>query len=101
MDCNEARPLLDANADHELPAPDAQRVQQHIESCDACRRESENLHALSESLRAQPYHRAPDALRARILAALPESDAAARRARRSPAGRCTAEAEAELAAVTG
>jgi len=38
MDCNEARPLLDANADHELPAPDAQRVQQHIESCDACRR---------------------------------------------------------------
>ncbi len=43
MDCNEARPLLDANADHELPAPDAQRVQQHIESCDACRRESENL----------------------------------------------------------
>ena len=25
MDCNEARPLLDANADHELPAPDAQR----------------------------------------------------------------------------
>lgn len=78
MDCNEARPLLDANADHELPAPDAQRVQQHIESCDACRRESENLHALSKSLRAQPYHRAPDALRARILAALPQSDAAAR-----------------------
>ncbi|WP_238812278.1 zf-HC2 domain-containing protein, partial [Paraburkholderia sp. SG-MS1] len=28
MDCNEARPLLDANADHELPAPDARRVQQ-------------------------------------------------------------------------
>ncbi|MFL9869044.1 anti-sigma factor [Paraburkholderia fungorum] len=78
MDCNEARPLLDANADHELPAPDAQRVQQHIETCDACRRESENLHVLSESLRAQPYHRAPDALRARILAALPGGDIAAR-----------------------
>ncbi|MFL9994386.1 anti-sigma factor [Paraburkholderia sediminicola] len=77
MDCNEARPLLDANADHELPAPDAQRVQQHIESCDACRRESENLHALSEALRAQPYHRAPDALRARILAALPAGDTVA------------------------
>ncbi|HZZ01680.1 anti-sigma factor [Paraburkholderia sp.] len=77
MDCNEARPLLDANADHELPAPDAQRVQQHIDSCDACRHESENLHALSASLRAQPYHRAPDALRARILAALPEGDTAA------------------------
>ncbi|MFM0637224.1 anti-sigma factor [Paraburkholderia metrosideri] len=77
MDCNEARPLLDANADRELTAPDALHVQQHIDSCDACRRESENLHALSASLRAQPYHRAPDALRARILAALPESDTAA------------------------
>lgn len=74
MDCNEARPLLNANADHELTAPDAQRVQQHIDNCDACRRESENLHALSASLRAQPYYRAPDALRARILAALPEGD---------------------------
>ncbi|NPT45140.1 anti-sigma factor [Paraburkholderia sp. 1N] len=77
MDCNEARPLLDANADHELPAPDAQRVQQHIESCDACRRESENLRTLSASLRAQPYYRAPDALRARILAALPVGDTVA------------------------
>jgi anti-sigma factor (TIGR02949 family) len=74
MDCNEARPLLDANADHELSAPDAQRIQQHIETCDACRRESENLHVLSKSLRAQPYHRAPDALRARILAALSAAD---------------------------
>ncbi|MFL9884847.1 anti-sigma factor [Paraburkholderia agricolaris] len=84
MDCNEARPLLDANADHELPAPDAQRIQQHIETCDACRRESENLHVLSKSLRAQPYHRAPDALRARILAALPQDDAAAREPLETP-----------------
>jgi anti-sigma factor RsiW len=71
MNCNEARPLLDANADHELPAPDARRVQQHIESCDACRRESENLRALSQALRAAPYQRAPQSLRARIVAGLP------------------------------
>jgi anti-sigma factor RsiW len=71
MDCNEARPLLDANADHELPAPDARRVQQHIESCDDCRRASENLRALSGALRAAPYHRAPQSLRARIVAGLP------------------------------
>jgi anti-sigma factor RsiW len=79
MDCNEARPLLDANADHELPAPDARRVQQHIESCDDCRRASENLRALSGALRAAPYHRAPQSLRARIVAGLPgvlEEDAA-------------------------
>jgi anti-sigma factor RsiW len=71
MDCNEARPLLDANADHELPAPDARRVQQHIESCDDCRRASDNLRALSGALRAAPYHRAPQSLRARIVAGLP------------------------------
>lgn len=76
MDCNEARPLLDANADHELPAPDARRVQQHIESCEACRRESENLGALRGSLRAVTYHRAPQSLRARILAGLPEMEGA-------------------------
>ncbi|WP_454871702.1 anti-sigma factor family protein [Paraburkholderia xenovorans] len=74
MDCNEARPLLDANADHELPAPDARRVQQHIESCAACRRESENLRALSGALRAAPYHRAPQSLRERIVAGLPSVD---------------------------
>lgn len=85
MDCNQARPLLDANADHELPAPDARRVQQHIDSCDACRRESENLRALSESLRAAPYHRAPESLRARILAGLPETDDAVS-ASRAPTG---------------
>jgi anti-sigma factor RsiW len=71
MDCKEARPLLDANADHELPAPDAQRVQQHIETCDACRRESDNLRELSVALRAAPYHRAPASLRERIMAGLP------------------------------
>jgi anti-sigma factor (TIGR02949 family) len=71
MNCNEARPLLDANADHELPAPDARRVQQHIEGCDACRRESENLRALSQALRTAPYQRAPQSLRARIVAGLP------------------------------
>ncbi|WP_233801090.1 anti-sigma factor family protein [Paraburkholderia sp. HP33-1] len=71
MNCNEARPLLDANADHELPAPDARRVQQHIESCDGCRRASDNLRALSGALRAAPYHRAPQSLRARIVTGLP------------------------------
>lgn len=76
MDCNEARPLLDASADRELPAPDALRVQQHIESCDACRRESEGLQTLSRSLSAAPYHRAPDALRAGIIAALPPTEEA-------------------------
>jgi anti-sigma factor RsiW len=75
MDCNEARPLLDANADRELSAPDARRVQEHIERCDACRWESENLRVLSGSLRKNvPYHRAPESLRTRIVVGLPGVD---------------------------
>ncbi|MGF6771294.1 anti-sigma factor RsiW [Paraburkholderia sp. GAS199] len=76
MDCNEARPLLDASADRELPAPDALRVQQHIESCAGCRRESESLQALSRAMLAAPYHRAPESLRARIVAGLPSTEEA-------------------------
>ncbi|MEZ2306828.1 anti-sigma factor [Paraburkholderia sp. RCC_158] len=92
MDCNEARPLLDANADRELPAPDARRVQQHIESCEACRRESENLRTMSHALRTAPYHRAPQSLRSRILAGLPETQSGA-----EDAGARGAGAEAEQA----
>jgi anti-sigma factor RsiW len=71
MDCNEARPLIDANADRELSPPDARRVEAHVAECDACRRESENVRALGDTLRAAGYHRAPDYLRARIVAGLP------------------------------
>ncbi|KAA1005597.1 anti-sigma factor [Paraburkholderia panacisoli] len=94
MDCNEARPLLDANADHELPAPDARRVQQHIESCDACRRESESLRALSGALRAAPYHRAPQSLRARIVAGLPALEDALAMSGAAAGGDAAATAEA-------
>nr|WP_057925296.1 zf-HC2 domain-containing protein [Burkholderia ambifaria] len=71
MDCNEARALLDADVDRELSAPDALRVQRHVEGCDACRRERERIVALGRAVRQADYHRAPDALRAGILAALP------------------------------
>jgi anti-sigma factor RsiW len=71
MDCKEVRPLIDANADRELSAPDARRVQAHLAECPDCRRESENVRALGDTLRAAGYHRAPESLRARILADLP------------------------------
>jgi anti-sigma factor (TIGR02949 family) len=84
MDCNEARPLLDANADRELSPPQAREIQQHIDSCDACRRESDMVRALSGAIRTATYHRAPDDLRARILAGLPavQIDDASERAER-------------------
>ncbi|CAN0621429.1 putative transmembrane anti-sigma factor [Burkholderia multivorans] len=71
MDCNETRMLLDADVDCELPPTDALRVQRHVDGCDACRRERETLAALGRVVRQAGYHRAPDALHARIAAALP------------------------------
>ncbi|MBA9898552.1 anti-sigma factor family protein [Burkholderia cepacia] len=79
MDCNEARALLDADVDRELSAPDALRVQQHVEGCDVCRQERERIVTLVQAVRQADYHRAPDALRASILASLPAAaDAPAR-----------------------
>ncbi|MPV66999.1 anti-sigma factor family protein [Burkholderia sp. BE17] len=71
MDCNEARALLDADVDRELSAPDALRVQQHVEGCDACRRDRARIVTLVQAVRQADYHRAPEALRASILASLP------------------------------
>lgn len=79
MDCNEARALLDADVDRELSAPDALRVQQHVERCEACRRDRARIVTLVQAVRQADYHRAPDALRASILASLPAAgDATAR-----------------------
>ncbi|KAB0650027.1 zf-HC2 domain-containing protein, partial [Burkholderia diffusa] len=86
MDCNEARALLDADIDRELSAPDALRIQRHVEGCDACRRERERIVALGRIVRQADYHRAPDALRASILAGLPAAGGAGarRQARAEP-----------------
>ncbi|MBR8223855.1 anti-sigma factor family protein, partial [Burkholderia ambifaria] len=81
MDCNEARALLDADVDRELSAPDALRVQRHVDGCDACRRERERIVVLGRAVRQADYHRAPDALRASILAALPTAGGASERER--------------------
>lgn len=71
MDCNEARPLLDARIDNELSAADARRIEQHLATCAECRREAQALRVVSEATRSADYFRAPEALRARLVAALP------------------------------
>lgn len=72
MECKEVRPLLDADLDRELPALDALRVQQHVDGCAACREARDALAALASTVRrGGHYYRAPDALRARIVAMLP------------------------------
>ena len=76
MRCDEVREHLGAHLDAELPAEPSGAVERHLAECVACRDELEVLRRASASIRAQlPPLRAPDVLRARILAALRESAA--------------------------
>lgn len=77
MDCDEARDLLDAYADNALGLADAARLNRHLQGCVTCRAELDAIRGLGHALRAQvPYHRAPEALRQRVLAGLPQGAAA-------------------------
>lgn len=71
MNCDEARPLVDASVDHELSAADEWRVREHLAGCVPCRRAVAQVEAVSRITREAPYHRAPAELAARIVAALP------------------------------
>jgi len=95
MDCNEARPLLDAAMDRELSAADARRIEQHLARCAECRREAHALRAVSDAARTAEYFRAPEALRARIVNGLPPIAAGA-----EPASRQSAEVNSEAPAPT-
>lgn len=71
MNCDEARPLVDASVDRELSAADEWRVREHLAGCVPCRRAVAQVEAVSRITREAPYHRAPEGLAARIVAALP------------------------------
>jgi mycothiol system anti-sigma-R factor len=85
MTCDESRLLLQAYLDDELDAAQSASIAQHLACCAACAARYGADTRLRRAL-AQPglYHRAPDALRARWLAARPA--AAPARARRGPLG---------------
>ncbi|WP_241017816.1 zf-HC2 domain-containing protein, partial [Burkholderia sp. Ac-20349] len=67
MDCNEVRALLDADVDRELSAPDALRVQQHVEGCEACRRERTRIVALGRAVRQADRERDAPAPRMQLV----------------------------------
>ncbi|NIE67514.1 anti-sigma factor [Burkholderia sp. Ax-1719] len=75
MNCDEARPLVDASVDRELSAADEWRVREHLAGCVPCRRAVAQVEAISRLTREAPYHRAPEGLAARIVAALPSGSA--------------------------
>lgn len=71
MNCDEARPLVDASVDRELSAADEWRVREHLAGCVPCRRAVAQVEAISRIAHEAPYHRAPAGLAARIVTALP------------------------------
>ncbi len=70
MNCEEARELLPAYGDGELDLPRALALERHVDGCADCAAALRALRALRQALRSVPYHRAPDALRARLRASL-------------------------------
>ncbi|QGZ61615.1 zf-HC2 domain-containing protein [Paraburkholderia acidisoli] len=75
MNCDEARPLVDASVDRELSAADEWRVRAHLAGCAHCQAAADDAQAISRVMRTAPYHRAPANLAMRIAAALPPVEA--------------------------
>lgn len=76
MNCEEARRLLPAYADGELELSQSLAFEQHLESCPECAAALRVHKGLSQAVRALPYHRASDTLRARLQRQLPQAEAA-------------------------
>lgn len=73
MDCTEAKELLPVYMDGELDLSRALALEQHLDGCTACAADLRGQRALSKAVRAATYHRAPEILRARLRAQLPET----------------------------
>jgi anti-sigma factor RsiW len=72
MNCQQAKPLIEAYADGELDAAAILEVERHIQGCAACSRAWRNLQGLKKSLKQDAlYFTAPAELRRRIQLALP------------------------------
>ena len=71
MKCDEARPLLDAYLDDELPAAGRAALHDHIEGCVECGPEAGALERLRNDIRrSAPVYRAPGFLRSQIRSTL-------------------------------
>jgi anti-sigma factor (TIGR02949 family) len=79
MQCEEARPLLDAYLDGEVAGAERSSLRDHIEGCAECGPEAAALQRLREGIRrAAPPYRAPEALRSGVRSALRREAAEAR-----------------------
>jgi anti-sigma factor RsiW len=72
VNCPEARSLLSPHLDRELDLLRSVDLEQHLQTCPDCRRRSQQTKAARAAVREQAtYFAAPDALREKIMAALP------------------------------
>ena len=69
MTCVDARRLIDAYLDDELPAAEASSVRTHVQGCRTCERAAEARLVLRSAVQQGPYYAAPDRLRTAVLAA--------------------------------
>jgi anti-sigma factor RsiW len=75
MKCEEVRGLLDGYGDGELDLVNHLQIEQHLEGCTACLRTNEENALLRSTLTDKSmYFRAPDQLRKKIRAGLPETE---------------------------
>jgi anti-sigma factor RsiW len=80
MDCNDARLLLEANADGELDPVRQLELEAHLRACPECALRAQGVAARRAALQdALPRFTAPPQLREKILAALPVEQAPSHR----------------------
>jgi len=78
MNCQQAKPLIDAYADGELGASAVLELEQHLQSCPECAAALRNVQNLKKALKQDAlYFSAPEELRRRVQAQLPSSTKAA------------------------
>ena len=75
MTCTQTQPLLDAYADHALPAWQTYHVRRHLTACAACTAELADIQRLGAAVRAWRDTPALPTLSPRIAAALPPATA--------------------------
>ena len=102
MQCEEARPLLDAYLDGEVAEAERSLLRDHIEGCTECGPEAAALERLRDGIRrAAPVYRAPEALRFSLRSALRREAAEARPTTMRAAGWLAYAASILLAVAVG
>jgi anti-sigma factor RsiW len=70
--CREAVELMADFVEGALPAPEARRLERHLESCPGCSEYLEQVRALAGSLGGLPKHSLPAEMRDGLIAAFRE-----------------------------